>query len=78
MNGTLKLKAEWLSTDGGKTWICIHQYFLTDPQSRTSQNNTLEGDFAKGKDKALQRVNEFPFPPTAVIDSDHGYHVYWH
>jgi len=43
MNGTLKLKAEWLSTDGGKTWICIHQYFLTDPQSRTFHNNTLEG-----------------------------------
>jgi len=43
MNSTLKLKAEWLSTDGGKTWICIHQYFLTDPQSRTFHNSTLEG-----------------------------------
>jgi hypothetical protein len=43
MNGTLKLKAEWLSTDGGKTWICTHQYFLTDPQRRAFQDITLEG-----------------------------------
>ena len=43
MNSTLKLKAEWLSTDGGKTWICTHQYFLTDPQRRAFLDNTLEG-----------------------------------
>ena len=43
MNGTLKLKAVLLSTDGGTTWLCVHQYYLTDPQSRALLNNTLEG-----------------------------------
>jgi hypothetical protein len=43
MTGTLKLKAVWISTDGGMTWLCVHQYYLTDPQSRALLNNTLEG-----------------------------------
>jgi hypothetical protein len=43
MNKTLKLKAEFLSTDGGRTFLLIHQYFLTDPATRTFLNNTLEG-----------------------------------
>ncbi len=43
MNDTLKLKAILLSTDGGKTWILVHQYYLSDPQKRALQNNTLEG-----------------------------------
>ena len=43
MNGTLKLKAVLLSTDGGTTWPCVHQYYLSDPQSRALLNNTLEG-----------------------------------
>jgi hypothetical protein len=43
MNNTLKLKAVLLSTDSGKTWLCVHQYYLTDPQSRALLNQTLEG-----------------------------------
>jgi hypothetical protein len=43
MNETLKLKAVWISTDGGTTWLCVHQYYLSDPQSRALLNSTLEG-----------------------------------
>jgi len=43
MNRTLKLKAVWISTDGGTKWLCVHQYYLTDAESRTLLNNTLEG-----------------------------------
>jgi hypothetical protein len=43
MNETLKLKAVWISTDGGTTWLCVHQYYLSDPQSRALLNKTLEG-----------------------------------
>ena len=43
MNKTLKLKAVLLSTDGGTTWLLVHQYYLTDPQSRALLDNTLEG-----------------------------------
>lgn len=34
-------------------------------------------DFAGGKDEALNRVKGFPIAPTIVVDSGHGYHLYW-
>ena len=43
MTNTLKLKAVMISKDGGRTWMLVHQYYLTDPQSRTLLDNTLEG-----------------------------------
>jgi len=30
-----------------------------------------------GKTEALKHLREFPLPPTAIIDSGHGYHPYW-
>ncbi len=52
MTGTLKLKAVLLSTDGGKTWLLVHQYYLSDPASRALLNNTLEGrEFKMNEEK---------------------------
>ncbi|HVP50167.1 MAG TPA: hypothetical protein VMT56_02990, partial [Candidatus Bathyarchaeia archaeon] len=34
-------------------------------------------DFDGGKEEALQRVRAFPIAPSIVVDSGHGYHVYW-
>ncbi len=34
-------------------------------------------DFRGGKDEILQRLRDFPFPPTLTVDSGHGYHCYW-
>ena len=34
-------------------------------------------DFKGGKREVLDRVKSFPFPPTIVVDSGNGFHVYW-
>jgi hypothetical protein len=34
-------------------------------------------DFQGGKGEARQRLQEFPFVPSALIDSGHGFHGYW-
>jgi hypothetical protein len=34
-------------------------------------------DFARGKDEALGAIYEFPIPPNIIVDSGHGYHLYW-
>jgi putative DNA primase/helicase len=34
-------------------------------------------DFDGGKDEALRRVQGFPIAPSVIVDSGHGYHVYW-
>ena len=34
-------------------------------------------DVPGGKIAALRRLLEFPFIPTVIIDSGHGYHAYW-
>jgi len=34
-------------------------------------------DIDGGKEEALKRAGAFPFPPTIIIDSGHGYHCYW-
>lgn len=61
MNGTLKLKAVLLSTDGGTTWLCVHQYYLTDPQSRALLNNTLEGrKFRMNEGTENESINSQP------------------
>jgi len=61
MNGTLKLKAVLLSTDGGTTWLCVHQYYLTDPQSRALLNNTLEGrTFRMNEGTENESINSQP------------------
>jgi hypothetical protein len=61
MNGTLKLKAVLLSTDGGTTWLCVHQYYLSDPQSRALLNNTLEGRKFR-MNKGTENDNEQQLP----------------
>lgn len=33
--------------------------------------------FGGSKEAILQRVRDFPLPPTLIIDSGHGYHCYW-
>ncbi len=33
--------------------------------------------FPGGKAEALKRLREFPLPPTAIVDSGHGFHLYW-
>jgi len=58
MNKTLKLKAVFLSQDHGKTWICIHQYYLTDPESRAFLDTTLEGrNFVMNEEKNEQPID---------------------
>lgn len=38
----------------------------------------LDGkDFGGGKAEALERLRTFELPPTAIVDSGHGYHCYW-
>jgi hypothetical protein len=34
-------------------------------------------DVPGGKTAALKRLREFPFVPTVIADSGHGYHAYW-
>jgi len=34
-------------------------------------------DYSGGKVEALQRLMEFPLPPTAIVCSGHGYQPYW-
>ncbi len=34
-------------------------------------------NFSGGRDEAIQRIKEFPIPPTVVTESGHGFHVYW-
>ena len=61
MNETLKLKAVWISTDGGTTWLCVHQHYLTDPQSRALLNNTLEGrKFIMNEGTENESINSQP------------------
>jgi hypothetical protein len=38
-----KLKALFLSDDGGKTWICMRQYYLTDVQENRFLDDLLQG-----------------------------------
>lgn len=38
----------------------------------------LDGkDFFGEKEEALRRANDFPLPPSIIVDSGHGYHCYW-
>ncbi len=34
-------------------------------------------DFTGGKQEILDRLKSFPIPPTIVVDSGNGFHVYW-
>lgn len=34
-------------------------------------------DFEGGKEEAFRKLREFPFKPTAVVDSGNGFHAYW-
>lgn len=34
-------------------------------------------DFLGGKTEALERIKQFPIPPTIIIDSGNGFHLYW-
>jgi hypothetical protein len=57
MNETLKLKAVFISTDGGIKWLCVRQYYLADPQTRVLLSNTLEGrEFMLNEGKNEQRI----------------------
>lgn len=45
---------------------CQHESPHTDP-----------GDDAWDKRDALNAILRFPLPPSAIVDSGHGYHAYW-
>ena len=64
-------------------------YFGIHP--RASKNGTAEAvkyvtciwadldwnNFKGGQNEAIARVRKFPIPPTAVVSTGHGIHVYW-
>ena len=39
----LKLKAVLISDDGGKTWLCVRQYYLTDVTANRFLNELMQG-----------------------------------
>ena len=67
-----------------------HVYFGVNPRSLSQakkQEDILDivclwadvdgKDFEGSKEKTLKAVDAFPIPPTMVVDSGHGYHLYW-
>ena len=39
----LKLKAVLISDDGGKTWLCVRQYYLTDVTANRFLSELMQG-----------------------------------
>ena len=39
----LKLKAVFISDDGGKTWLCVRQHYLTDVTTNRFLDDLLQG-----------------------------------
>ena len=39
----LKLKAVLISDDGGKTWLCVRQYYLTDVTTNRFLDDLIQG-----------------------------------
>ena len=39
----LKLKAVFISDDGGKTWLCVGQHYLTDVTTNRFLDDLIQG-----------------------------------
>jgi hypothetical protein len=39
----LKLKAVFISDDGGKTWLCVRQHYLTDVTTNRFLDDLMQG-----------------------------------
>ena len=48
----IKLKAVLISNDGGQTWTCVRQYYLTDVTA-----NRFLGELMQGKRFAMIKEN---------------------
>jgi hypothetical protein len=54
----LKLKAVFLSQDGGKTWICARQHYLSDLRSDRFLNATYQGATFTTLEDAMEKSND--------------------
>ena len=50
--------------------------FCPDPVLHSPESK-LQGDPNYDKELALDAILKFPLPPSAIVDSGHGYHLYW-
>ena len=48
---SMKLKVLLLSQDGGKTWLCVRQYYLTDLQTGDFLSGSTQGQIFKTMEK---------------------------
>jgi hypothetical protein len=84
VDGVLKGIAKTKSKQGG-----FNVYFGVCPRScRKGTKDAVKAvgclwidldakDLNGDKAEALKRLREFPYPPSTIVDSGHGYHAYW-
>lgn len=44
-----------------------------DPKRKLNDDDS----YSYEKIKLLEKINQFPIPPTILVDSENGYHIYW-